>query len=95
MNDYFLATRIKPPAAGDEKARAVYLRNVSILHEMIVQVRLCREGNAEACKKLGIEFRLDEEVTLFDRSVHRGMTARLPGWRYPVVFKDGKLGGIL
>ena len=44
----------------------------------------------EACKKLGIECNLDEEVTLFDRSTHRGMTARLPGWRYPVVFKDGK-----
>ena len=42
-----------------------------------------------ACKKLGIKYSLDEEVTLFDRTTVRGMTAYLPGWRYPAVF-DGK-----
>lgn len=42
-----------------------------------------------ACKKLGIRYALDEEVTLFDRTTVRGMTAYLPGWRYPAVFKDG------
>lgn len=44
----------------------------------------------KACKRLGIEYSLDEEVRLFDGTKVRGMKACLPGWRYPVVFSAGK-----
>lgn len=61
-------------------------------HTATVQVEI-KDPKAleDACKKLGVEFHRDEEVQFYDRSRHRGMTARLPGWKYPVVFKDGQV----
>ena len=33
---YFMAQRIKLPAAGDAKAKAEYVKNLSLLHELLV-----------------------------------------------------------
>ena len=44
----------------------------------------------KACKRLKLEYSLGGDVRLFDGTVVNGMSVKLPGWRYPVVFADGK-----
>jgi hypothetical protein len=44
----------------------------------------------DACERLKIKYSMDEEVRLFDGTKVRGMTAYLPGWKYPAVFANGK-----
>ncbi len=55
---------------------------------ILVEVR-CRTAFEKACKRLKVEYSLKETVELFDGTKVTGMTARLKGWRYPVVFSGG------
>ena len=55
---------------------------------ILIQVK-CRAAFEKACKRLKIEYSLNESVELFDGTKVTGMTARLKGWRYPVVFSEG------
>lgn len=48
------------------------------------------ESFRKACARLGVDCQVDDTVTMFDGTVVRGMSVRLPGWTYPVVFADGK-----
>ena len=61
-------------------------------HTATVEVQIKdRIAFEKACRRLKIEFSLDESVRLFDGTEVRGMTVRLKGWRYPVVFAEGKV----
>jgi len=44
----------------------------------------------QACKRLGVEYNLNETVKLYDGTTVTGMTVRLKGWTFPVVFAGGK-----
>ncbi|MCH8148979.1 MAG: hypothetical protein IH987_13535 [Planctomycetes bacterium] len=60
-------------------------------HTATVEVEIKdRTAFVKACTRLGVEFSLNDTVTLYDGSEITGMTVRLKGWSYPVVFKDGK-----
>jgi hypothetical protein len=60
-------------------------------HTAIVAVEIKdKTAFLDACKRLGVQGNLEETVRLFDGSTQTGMTVRLKGWMYPVVFKDGK-----
>jgi hypothetical protein len=43
-----------------------------------------------ACRRLGVACSMNETVELFDGTKVTGMTVRLNGWKFPVVFKEGK-----
>lgn len=60
-------------------------------HTATVQVEI-KDTTAfeQACRRLGVQHDLNETVRLFDGTTVTGMTVRLKGWMYPVVFKDGK-----
>lgn len=65
---YFLAQRIKPAPAGDEKAEAKYVRHLTLLHQIMVYAMKARQttdlANVEMLRKLIGEFKasyLDHE----------------------------------
>lgn len=43
-----------------------------------------------ACAHLGHNEPVEGSATLYDRSTHEGLVVKLRGWRYPVIFRDGK-----
>ena len=60
-------------------------------HTATVEVEIkIRKAFETACKKLGLDYSLDETVTLYDGTTVRGMRVNFPGWRYPAVFANGK-----
>ena len=58
---YFLAQRIKPAPAGDEKAQAKYVRHLTLLHQIMVHAMKAKHGtdleHVEALRKLIGEFK--------------------------------------
>ena len=61
-------------------------------HTATVEVQIKdRVALEKACRRLNVEYSLDEKVRLFDGTEVRGMTVRLKDWRYPVVFAEGKV----
>ncbi len=44
----------------------------------------------KACRRLGVEYSLNDTVQLFDGATHTGVSVKLPDWKYPVVFTGGK-----
>ncbi len=68
VTDYFLAQRIKPAPAGDEKAEAKYVRHLTLLHQIMVYAMKSKQTtdleNVEMLRKLIGEFKasyLDHE----------------------------------
>ena len=60
-------------------------------HTATVEVEI-KDSTAfvKACTRLGVDFSLNDTVRLYDGTEITGMTVKLKGWSYPVVFKNGK-----
>jgi len=60
VTQYFLTQRIKVPAAGDEKANAKYLRQLALLHQIMVKAMKMKQttdlGHVADARKLVDEF---------------------------------------
>jgi nickel superoxide dismutase len=73
---YFLAQRIKPADRADKAAMSKYLRELTLLHEMIVHAMKCKQTtDAEHCAKLR------ELIKAFEAS-YMGSTARAGNAHY-------------
>ncbi len=59
--DYFLAQRIKAPKKGDAAAKARYLKNLTLVHQMIVRAMKCKQttdpDNASILRELLLRFK--------------------------------------
>lgn len=61
VTQYFMTQRIKPVENGDDKARSAYLRELELLHQMLVYAMKSKQttdlGNTEKLRSLLDEFR--------------------------------------